>query len=857
MSLLTKSIAFLLCWASLAACSGGSGTSENTIPPPPTVSVSVSGGDSAAEGAANATLSFDFALSISSSSATDIDYETRSGSATQNVDFTGLSGTLTISAGTTSGSVDVSILDDSIDEPDETVEMHITSVSSGTIGTALAIGTIVDDDTGSGSSGLDSRPSNPTCIAPDRPLVNASVSTEPAFPNLPALDDAVDLMQAPGDTSQWFVVEKDGRVLRFDNVANVASTSPFIDIRSPTDPIDVDSGPNEAGLLGMAFHPDYGAGNRYVYLSYTIDNPGAGGPIISVVSRFESKDGGDTLDAADSTELLRLNQPYGNHNAGQIGFGPDGYLYIAFGDGGSGGDPGDRAQNTNNLFGAMLRIDVDAGSPYAIPGGNPFENSPLDCNTGSATNPCPEIYAWGLRNQWKWSFDTETGQLWVGDVGQNAWEEVDIVELGGNYGWRCREGAHNFNTSGNCPDGLIDPVMEYPHSVGNSITGGHVYHGSAIPELDGRYVFADYAQGKIFASVDNGDGSFDYEQLLDTSFLISAFAVESDGELLFLNYGAGDIRRIVQSGGSSSDLVATTLSASGCVDATDPSAPAAGLIPYDINVPFWSDGAAKERWYAIPDGTSIDVNAEGDWLFPVGSVLMKNFRVANELIETRLLMRHTDGEWAGYSYEWNAAGTDADRLYGGKVKAVSGQDWIYPSGADCMQCHTQAAAFALGPEHGQLNRDLTYPSTGRTANQLETADAVDLLTDPLTDIPANLSRFPDPTDAGESLDARARAYLHSNCAGCHRPGGPTPSNMDLRFDTSLAATNTCGVLPTSGTLGLPGARIIVPGNAGSSVLVNRADRRDVHGMPPLGSSIVDAAAVQLLADWVNAMGGCP
>lgn len=857
MSGLTRSTAVALIAVSFSACSSGSGTDDPGDPPVPTVSVSVSGGDTVAEGATNAALRFDFSLSASSTSAINIDYETGSGSATQDTDFTGVAGTLTISAGTMTGSVDVSVLDDAIDEADETVEMHITSVSSGTIGTASATGTIIDDDASSASSGLDSRPSNLTCLAPDRPLVNASVSTDPAFPNLPSLDDAVGLMQAPGDNSQWFVVEKDGRVLRFNNDSNVATNSTFIDIRAPADPIDVDSGPGEAGLLGMAFHPDYGSSNWYVYLSYTIDGAGTGGPLVSIVSRFESKDNGQTLDAADSIELLRLNQPYSNHNAGQIGFGPDGYLYIAFGDGGSGGDPGDRAQDTRNLFGSMLRIDVDAGSPYAIPGDNPFEDSPLRCNSGSATNPCPEIYAWGLRNQWKWSFDTDTGQLWVGDVGQNAWEEVDIVELGGNYGWRCREGAHNYDTSGNCPDGLIDPVIEYPHSVGNSITGGHVYHGSGIPELGGRYVFADYAQGKIFASVDNGDGSFDYEQLLDTSFLISAFAVESDGELLFLNYGAGDVRRIVQSGGNSTDVVATTLSASGCVDVADPSVPADGLIPYDINVPFWSDGAAKDRWYAIPDGTSVDVNAEGDWLFPIGSVLMKNFRIANELVETRLLMRHTDGEWAGYSYEWNAAGTDADRLYGGKVRSVSGQDWIYPSGADCMQCHTQAAAFALGPEHGQLNRDLTYPSTGRTANQLETADAVDLLADPLTDVPANLPRFPDPTDMGESLDARARAYLHSNCAGCHRPGGPTPSNMDLRYERTLAETNTCDEVPTSGALGLPNARIIYPGNAGWSVLVERADRRDVHGMPPLGSSIVDDAGVQLLTSWINAMGGCP
>jgi len=857
MSRLVRTIIPVVSTIILGACSGGSDTQTISNPPPPDITVRVTGGDTVDEGAAGGALSFDITLSEASTAAIDVDYETRSGSATEGTDFIATSGTLSIPANSTSVSVDVPILDDDLDEPDETVELHITSVSSGVIGTSFATGTIVDDDNGQVVSGLDSRPANPSCVAPDRPIANTSISTEQAFPNLPAINDPVGLMQAPGDTSQWYVIEKDGRVLRFDNVANANAVSTFIDIRSPSDPIDVDSGSSEAGLLGMAFHPDYGNTNWYVYLSYMIDGAGTGGPFVSIVSRFESKDNGQTLDATDATELLRLNQPFSNHNAGQIGFGPDGYLYIAFGDGGSGGDPGDRAQNTNNLFGSMLRVDVDNGTPYGIPNDNPFANSQDLCASGSAGNPCAEIYAWGLRNQWKWSFDSATGQLWAGDVGQNAWEEIDIIELGGNYGWRCREGAHSYNGSGNCPSGLIDPIIEYPHSVGNSITGGYVYHGTAIPQLDGRYVFADFSQGKIFASVDNGDGTFGYEQLQDTSMLVSAFATESDGELLFLNYGNGDIRRIVQSGGNTSDQVPTTLSASGCVNAGDPTQPASGLIPYDINVPFWSDGAAKERWYAIPDGTSIDVNADGDWVFPTGSVLMKSFRVGNELVETRLLMRHTDGEWAGYSYEWNGTGTDADRLYGGKTKDVSGQDWIYPSGSECMQCHTQAAGFALGPEHGQLNRDFTYPSTGRTANQLETADAVDLLTDPLAGPPGTLSRFPDPTDTGETLEARARSYLHSNCAGCHRPGGPTPSNMDLRFDTAFSGTNTCNVAPTSGQLGISGALIISPGNAGQSILVERANRRDSHGMPPLGSSLIDSTGVQLLTDWIDGLGGCP
>jgi uncharacterized repeat protein (TIGR03806 family) len=799
-------------------------------------------------------ISFSVALSGVSSLDVTFDFATANGSAIEPDDYVAVSGNRTIPAGSTTTTVTVDVVGDTAEEGNEDFLLNIANPSGATLANGSGTGTIIDDDSGL-VSGLDARPSNLTCIAPDRPIVNTSISTQNAFPSLPRLSQPVGLMQAPGDSSQWYVIEQAGRVLRFANDSGVSDTSTVIDIRSPTDPIDVASG-GEAGFLGMAFHPDYGDSNWYVYLSYTIDGAGTGGPFISIVSRFESRDSGLTLDPTSAIELLRLNQPFSNHNGGQISFGPDGYLYISYGDGGSGGDPGDRAQNTSNFFGAMLRIDVNSGSPYRIPTDNPFFGNGL-CNTGAGAAACPEIFAWGLRNPWKWSFDDQTGQLWLADVGQNAWEEVDIIELGGNYGWRCREGAHNYNTSGNCPAGLIDPVIEYSHSVGNSITGGVVYHGGSIPELTGRYVFGDYSQGKIFASVDNGDGTYGFEQLLDTSFFISAFAPEADGELLFLNLGGGNIQRIVQSGGNSNDPVATTLSASGCVGVADPSQPAIGLIPYDINVPFWSDGAVKERFYAIPDGTSIDVNVEGDWVFPIGSVLMKNFRVNNELIETRLFMRHTDGEWAGYSYEWNDAGTDADRLYGAKTKTVSGQEWIYPSGSECMQCHTAAAGFSLGPEHGQLNKDFNYPTTGRNANQLVTADAVDLLTAPLGNTPDNLPRYADPTDTGEPLDARARAYLHSNCAGCHRPGGPTPSDMDLRHATPLQNTNTCDVIPVSGTLGIAGARIISPGNAGASLLVERASRRDSHGMPPLGSTIVDSAGVQLLTDWVNSLGSCP
>ena len=832
--------------ASLSTTSAtGTITDDDAAPGLSIADTSVAEGD-----AGSADLVFTLTLSAVSALDVTVEYATADGTATAGNDYTATSGTATIAAGATQTTVTVPVLGDTLAEPDETLTLSLSNPTNASLSTTSATGTITDDDA---PSGLSSRPSNTTCIAPARPTNNASIAVENAFPTLPSLVKPVALLQAPGDTSQWYAVEQDGRVLRFDNSAGVSTTATFIDIRSPSDPIDVDSGDVEAGLLGMAFDPGYGSANWDVYLSYMID----GSPYTSVIARFESKDSGQTLDATDATVLMTVNQPFTNHNGGQISFGPDGYLYIHFGDGGSGGDPGDRAQNTRNLFGSLLRIDVDGGPPYAIPADNPFADNVLLCNDGDGSSACPEIYAWGLRNAWRWSFDAPTGQLWLGDVGQNNWEEIDIIELGGNYGWRCREGANDFDTSGVCPDGLIDPVIEYSHSVGISVTGGYVYRGSAIPELAGRYVFADYAQGKLFASVDNGDGTYGFETLLDTSDFIASFAVESSGELLYLNYAGGNIRRIVQSGGSSVDTIADQLSATGCVMAGNPTLPADGLIPYEPNAPFWSDGAVKQRWYAIPDGTSIDVNADGDWLFPIGTVLVKSFRLSNQLVETRLFMRHTDGEWAGYTYEWNAAQTEATRVVGGKVSNVVGQDWIYPSGSDCMQCHTAAANFSLSLEHAQLNGDFLYPSTSITANQLVTADAVDLLTDPLPNVPEALPRLADPTDVAESLEDRARAYLHSNCANCHRPGGPTPSNMDLRYATALADTNTCDVTPVSGTLGIANGKLIAPGSSSTSLLVERASRRDSHGMPPLASNLVDTAGVQLLADWIDSLSSCP
>lgn len=692
-----------------------------------------------------------------------------------------------------------------------------------------------------GTPGLDSRPSNATCVAWDRPA-SGEISLQ-RFTNL-SFTRAVALLQAPNNDDAWYVVEQGGTIRRFENSNPTATLFGQI-------PVYV--GHNEAGLLGMAFHPNFPTDDR-VFLSYTITE---GGQLVSRISSFRS-----SPTALGSTEVvvLRVNQPAGNHNGGNIAFGPDGYLYVGLGDGGGGGDPNGNGQRLTTMLGKMLRIDVSAATGYGIPPTNPFASQAVCPAAGRSSGECPEIYAWGFRNPWRWSFDRSTGDLWVGDVGQGAWEEVSQVTLGGNYGWRCREGAHDYSagTAGCSTAALIDPIAEYENDgVDQAITGGYVYRGSQDSPLRGRYIFADYASGIIRAWIaERASQPRQPVNLLSSGLNISSFGEGNDGELYVVGFSS--LHRIIFQPPTGGGTVQTSLAATGCVSPSDPTQPASGMIPYDINAPFWSDGATKHRWMGLPDGQQITVQSSGDWDFPPGTVLMKNFTVGAQLVETRLFMRHPDdGSWGGYSYEWNTAQTDATLVTGGKVSELAnGQHWIFPSEGQCVQCHTNAAGGSLGPETAQLNRDFHYQQTDRTANQLFTLNHIQTLTPPITD-PAAEPRMPDPADTTASLDERARAYLHTNCAQCHRPSGPTPSSMDLRYTTSLAQTNACNAVPLVGDLGLGSdARLIAPGSAGNSIIVNRANRRDANAMPPVGSNQVDAAGVALLTQWINGMTGC-
>ena len=347
----------------------------------------------------------------------------------------------------------------------------------------------------------------------------------------------VALVQAPGDDTQWFAVEQSGVIRVFDNVPTASSSTVFVDISGR-----VDSVPFEAGLLGIAFDPAFPIVDE-VYLSYTQ----SGAPLVSVISRFTIDAATGNLDAASEFEILTVPQDFENHNGGNIVFGPDDNLYIGFGDGGGGGDPNNRAQDTRFILGSIVRLDVDVMPPatYAIPPTNPFFGN-TNCIVGTGMMDCPEIYAWGFRNPWRFSFDRLTGALWIGDVGQSDWEEIDRVELSMNYGWNDREGAPCYPPAATTCDLMnVDPITEYDHSVGNSVTGGYVYRGTAIPALQGYYVFGDFGSGRIWGVLADSPQGVAPELLVDTTLNISSFAEDVGGELYVLDYFGGGIYQIV------------------------------------------------------------------------------------------------------------------------------------------------------------------------------------------------------------------------------------------------------------------------------------------------------------------------
>ena len=351
------------------------------------------------------------------------------------------------------------------------------------------------------------------------PDASTSKDTTPKLPDIrlepvfgsESFFSPVQILPMPGQENTFVIVEQRGRLIA-KSTDTKSKKKLLLDYRDK-----VRKKHSEEGLLSVVYSPDQENDPR-IYLYYSASKPRR-----TVLSRMNVKEDG-TIDRKSEEVLLEIQQPYGNHNGGTVLFGPDGMLYLSVGDGGSANDPEHHAQNLKDLLGTVIRIDVSGdGSSYTIPPDNPF----IDVEGAR-----PEIWAYGLRNIWRMHFDSQTGELWAGDVGQNTWEEVDVVRKGGNYGWRFREGKHDFRPIDDQPTDLIDPVLEYPRNAGQSITGGFVYRGDDIPNLEGAYLFSDYMTGRLWAArVEEGKEPEIRQILKGTPMAISSFGEGLDGEL--------------------------------------------------------------------------------------------------------------------------------------------------------------------------------------------------------------------------------------------------------------------------------------------------------------------------------------
>ena len=690
-------------------------------------------------------------------------------------------------------------------------------------------------DTSSTAVGLDSLPPNTTCIAPTRPTLQGALSF-PAVINWrgPEGSDVVTVMvQRPGDSKAWIVGDRSGLFYNYrEGAPTFTRLGKFADLRTQTV-----SDRGDMGMLSAAFPPDFDT-SREVYLFYVHTRDGA--TYEPRLSRFKVNDNGASglsIDASSEEVLVSLVDTAIFHKGGLMFFGADGYLYVGTGDGAS---DATKAQSLGDLHGKILRIDVTHRPSYAIPPDNPFVNVP---------GARPEVYALGLRNPFRGWFNRATSEILLGDVGAISWEEIDVVHKGNNLGWPIREGTHCYGSAICSTAGLTDPILEYSHNGGTSaVVGGGIYTGSSIPGLQGRYLFGDVERQQLWALETDEQGKSTARQLATLPTLLFGFVFDQNGELYLL--GQGRVMKMNPPTNAPSSTFPQKLSQTGCVDPANATLPATGVIPYRVNMQLWSDGADKDRWMALPQGGKITVRADGDWDFPIGTVLMKQFRLQEKRVETRLFMRHDDGDWGGYSYEWNDAQTDATLLPGAKLKTIGSQQWLYPSRDQCMQCHNSASGRSLGLETPQLNGMMYYPQTGRTANQILTLSYLGLFDAPIGD-PSTLPAFPALVDATVPVDLRARAYLHSNCSVCHRPGGPGQGPQDFRYYIPGMQMNIFNVAATQGDFGINGAKLFAPGDPDHSMILQRMHFIQPGRMPPLASSIEHRAGTQLIDQWIR------
>ncbi|NKI32006.1 PQQ-dependent sugar dehydrogenase, partial [Croceivirga thetidis] len=726
---------------------------------------------------------------------------------------------------------------------------------------------------------------------------------EIAFPNI-TFNSPLNFNLVPGQ-NKFVIGQRNGQIYWFENDENTPQKNLLVDLSDEVAIV------RDGGFLGLAIHPQFGnAGKNFIYIYYstksvtgdtTLEGPPLGlscglerfhGNYLHL-ERFEVNPNNFTFIDGSLVTMFKLQLYNTTHRGGGMEFGDDGFLYLTTGD-----------QSTykssqsisDNLDGGVLRLDVDkdpskshapirtmpadagesdefSGIEYWIPNDNPFNN-----NDGSIFE---EYYTLGHRNPHRMTKDRETGTFYIGEIGESKHEEINVVVKGKNYGWPVYEG--NAGPSTFCSPNLLNnmpherPLVEFPRADANAIMGGYVYRGSNIPELYGKYICADFGTGDEIWSVDTTNGNYELlGNFLPTNII--SFGQDYDGELYLLKQGENvNLYRLVP---TELDVatIPSTLSETGAFSSLEDLTVVDGFIPYELIDPFWSDGALKKRWLAIPnDGTHntpgerISYSENGDWDFPTGTVIIKHFEFPidennpslTKKIETRFSIKGEDGNFYFLTYNWNDQETEAFlqetgieepiqvTTLGGGTKTVQ---WHFPSNAECIGCHNSTTKGSLGLRTRYLNKDFTYESSGITANQLVTLSHLGIIEQNISD--TNTSNFLTHSsiyDTNASLEQRARSYLDLNCAYCHRPGASGDrANFDLRLTNSLDETGLLNAEANT-PLGLsPTEKIIDPGNASNSILYHRVNSVDPSiMMPQLAKNEIDIEGVTLLEQWIN------
>lgn len=733
------------------------------------------------------------------------------------------------------------------------------------------------------------RLANPNLNVPAVPPATA-IQLVPAFPGT-SFAQPICVATPPGETRRLFVIEQRTGVRLIPDVT--ATTPTAVQFFALADYLtargEMLGDTFDQGLMGIAFHPGY-ATNRQFFLTYSAR---VAGQNFIRLSRFMTQAGNsNAVDTASEVVFLQQPDANGFHLAMDIHFGPDGYLYLSIGDGGGQNDSRGNGQTiTRDFFCAISRLDVDkrpgnrepnlhvavprdAGlARYSVPSDNPFvTDQPTVLFNGTnypATSVRTEFWATGFRVPWRFSFDTQTGELWMGDVGQSAREEVNLVTRGGNYGWAWREGTLNGPRVGEQPAGFtsLPPLYEYGPGNGEfqgfSISGGLVYRGTTVSSLSGAYIFADYVSGNIWTLRRNG-GTNDVRRIAGEGGITSFGLDPATGALLAVDHNSGRLLRFT-SGAAGGDNFPATLSATGLfADLTD-LAPAPGVTAYEPILRFWSDHANKRRWLVLPDATNrLTWAREEPWTFPDGMIWVKHFDLemtrgnpaTARRIETRLLVKNAAGSY-GVSYRWNDAQTEATLVADAgeniALNVIEGgtprvQNYRIPSRAECLSCHTPQAGHALSFDTRQLNQTATM--NGFTGNQLALLRDAGYFHNP-PDSPNLLPRHLRPDETNFPLEARVRSYLAVNCAHCHRAGGTAPSAWDARASLTLEQT---GLIhgPAVNNGGNAANRLVVPGDLARSIVLNRvAVANGFTRMPQLGSNELDQEAIALLTAWIT------